>query len=71
VNSNIQALIDATPKGTGGQWISIHQAEQLIAQAVREAASIARNETLARSGLTEDFVGTVDVQTRILDHFGL
>ena len=71
MNLNIQALIDATPKGTGGKWISIHQAEQLVAQTVREAAGVARNETLARSGLTEDFVGTVDVQTRILDHFGL
>ena len=71
MNLNIQALIDATPKGEGGKWISIHQAEQLVAQTVREAAGVARNETLARSGLTEDFVGTVDVQTRILDHFGL
>jgi len=71
MNPNIQALIDATPKGTGGQWISIHQAEALVAQAVREAASIARAEVLERSGVKDGFQGTVDVETRILDHFGL
>jgi hypothetical protein len=71
VNPNIRSLIDATPKGEGGKWISIHQAEALVAQTVREAASIARSQTLASSGLTEDFAGTVLVHARILDHFGL
>ena len=71
MNSNIHQLIEATPKGTGGQWISILQAEQLVISAVRAAASIARKETLTRSGLTDDFSGTVDVETRILDHFGI
>jgi hypothetical protein len=71
VNSNIQKIIDAAPKGVGDKWISILQAEALVISAVRVAASIARNETLTRSGLTDDFSGTVDVETRILDHFGI
>ena len=71
MNSNIHQLIEATPKGVGDKWISILQAEQLVISAVRAAASIARKETLTRSGLTDDFSGTVDVETRILDHFGI
>jgi hypothetical protein len=71
MNPNIKALIDAAPKGVGGQWISIRQAEHMIEQAVRAAAHVARDQTLARSGLGKDFSGTVDVETGILDHFGL
>jgi len=38
MNTNIKKIIDATPKGTGGQWISILQAEALIGQVVSECA---------------------------------
>jgi hypothetical protein len=71
MNLNIQALIDATPKGEGGKWISIHQAEALVVDAVRAAASIARAEVLVHSGLDQGFEGTVNVETGILKHFGL
>lgn len=71
MNSNIQKIIEAAPKGVGDKWISINHAEDIIASAVRAAASIARAEVLARSGVKGEFEGTVDVETRILDHFGL
>ena len=71
MNPNIQKIIDATPKGEGGKWISIHQAELMITQAVLEAASIARHQTLTHSGVRGEFSGTVVVETVILDHFGV
>jgi hypothetical protein len=71
MNPNIQAIIDATPKGEGGKWISILETEQMVARAVREAASVARAEVLVHSGLEQGFEGTVNVETRILTHFGL
>ena len=71
MNPNIKKIIDAAPKGTGERWISINHAEDIIASAVRMAASVARAEVLERSGVKGEFEGTVDVETRILDHFGL
>jgi hypothetical protein len=71
MNPNIQAIIDASPRGTGGQWISIQQAEQLVARSVRAAAEIARAQVLEHTGLDQGFEGKVLVETRILEHFGL
>jgi hypothetical protein len=61
VNPNIQKIIDATPKGEGGKWISIHQAELMITQVVLECASI--GERYAD--------GNYEVYNQITAHFGV
>ena len=61
MNPNIQAIIDATPKGEGGKWISIHQAELMITQAVVQCADI--GERYAD--------GNYEVRNQIMEHFGL
>lgn len=61
MNPNIQKIIDATPKGEGGKWISIHQAELMITQVVLECASI---------GDLYDG-GEYQVRNQIMAHFGV
>lgn len=61
MNPNIQKIIDATPKGEGGKWISIHQAELMITQVVLECASI---------GDLYDG-GEYQVRNQITAHFGV
>jgi hypothetical protein len=49
---------------------SVHLAE-LIQQVVVECARVARMNSLARSGLGQDFAGEVAVEQAILGHFDL
>ena len=62
------AVLAAKASDTKTGWLDRQKFAELI---IQECATIARNHTLTKSGVSTDYTGIVYVENAIKDHFGV